>query len=268
MYRCKGCGLAFVSPIPTDDYLKEFYARYHRVLEQGGGYELIEKRMEQDFQAKLGRLRHGLGPGRHRVLDVGCGKGHFVLAANQAGFEASGIDLSEVAVGAARANGASARCMQVEELAARGEAYDAVTFWATIEHVPDPLGTLSAIRKLLKSEGMLFLDTGVGDDLLERLLPGKPQWFDPPQHLYVFSQLSMHQALQRSGFAVSAIDPSFERNRLRRVVRCVRGLGCAIALRAVAVAFGLRSGPYKFTRYPLGNLMFVTAKPAADPPKS
>ena len=40
--------------------------------------------------------------------------------------------------------------------------FDVVTFWATIEHLPDPGAMLRHIFDILKPGGRLFLDTGIG----------------------------------------------------------------------------------------------------------
>jgi SAM-dependent methyltransferase len=260
MYRCEKCRVAFVHPLPTDEFLKHFYAQFHRTLEEGGGYEIAEARMRLDFEAKLNLLRRLLPAGKSRVLDVGCGKGHFLQVCSAAGIDAEGIDLSSTAAEAANAAGLRARCSRVEDLETSVYKYDAVTFWATIEHVPNPISTLRGIRGLLKPGGLLLLDTGIGDDWLDRLLPGMTQWYDPPQHLYVFSVRSMQIALERSGFNVIDIDRCFERSLQRKAIRALRGFSAALGLRAVASIAQLRPGPFEFTRYPLGNLMSVAAR--------
>src|SRR5205823_1984563 len=83
--------------------------------------------------------------------------------------------------------------------------FDVVTFWATIEHVPDPSAMLRHIHEVLKPGGRLFLDTGVGADWLDRLLPGVVQWYNPPQHLFVFSFDGMRKCLRSAGFQTIAI---------------------------------------------------------------
>jgi SAM-dependent methyltransferase len=138
--------------------------------------------------------------------------------------------------------------------------FDVVTFWATIEHLPDPVGILRHIRDVLDPDGRLFLDTGVGADWLDRLLPGVVQWYNPPEYLFVFSVDGMRRALAAADFEVVLVDPCFERTRLRRTVRAVRNaVVAAAALRATAVVGRMRGGEFEFTRYPLGNLMSVMA---------
>jgi SAM-dependent methyltransferase len=260
MYRCSACRTAFVAPMPSAAFLERFYAEFHLTLAEGGGYEHFEARNAADFPAKIRLIRARLGPGRHRLLDVGCGKGHFVRACGDHGFDASGIDLSSTAVAAARDAGLPAVCGRLEDHAESLGTFDVVTFWATIEHVPDPVTTLAAIRRVVKPGGYVFLDTGVGDDWLDRLLPGFVSWYDPPQHLYVFSTTGIERALAAAGFGLVSLDPCFERSRVRRVARIVRGAAAAGALRAVAALTLLRPGALGFTRYALGNPMLAVAR--------
>jgi SAM-dependent methyltransferase len=230
-------------------------------MEAGGTYEEMEERAATDFPAKIALIRSMVGEGRVRLLDVGCGKGYFVRACRNAGMDASGIDISQTAVEAACNDvRVPATCAGIEEAAPRLGRFDAVTLWATIEHLADPSGTLAAIRSVLSANGWLFLDTGAGHDLLERLLPGVTQWYDPPQHLFVFSARGMSRLLTDAGFSVVSIDRCFERSSLRRVIRLSRALGAAATLRAVSTAFRLTPAEFAFTRWPLGNLMSVVCR--------
>src|SRR5690349_9039349 len=99
MYRCTVCGTAFVWPQPTPEYLEAFYSRFHLTLDEGGGYEQMESRMQSDFPAKVAMAKGASnGIAKPRLLDVGCGKGFYVRAASDAGLDATGIDLSDTAI--------------------------------------------------------------------------------------------------------------------------------------------------------------------------
>ena len=267
MYRCASCSTAFVDPTPSAAFLERYYAQFHRTLEEGGGYERFEARNAADFAAKIRLIRRTLGTlgvGAHRLLDVGCGKGQFVRACVEAGVDASGIDLSSTAVAAARSVArVSAVCGRLEEHSEALGRFDAVTFWATIEHVPDPVATLRSIRRVLKPGGFVFLDTGAGCDWLDRLLPGFVSWYDPPQHLFVFSRDGLRRALDAAGLDLVRLDPCFERSALRRVARILRGAAAGVGLRSVAALTRLQGSAFGFTRFPIGNLMLAVARARA-----
>lgn len=258
MYRCAECGTAFVSPSPSPEQLKRFYAAFH---EQGTGwYDEVESRMQADFPIKR-RLVQKFIPKGGLLLDVGCGKGFFVKDCADNGLDAQGIDLSESGVQyAAQTLGVKATCGSLHDMKEGLGLFDAVTFWATIEHLPDPKEMLKDISSVLKPGGYLFLDTGIGDDWLDRLLPGAVQWYDPPQHLFVFSERGLRNSLQSAGFQVVHFDRCFERSRFRRTLRIGRNGAIAAGMRAVSVFGRLRFGTFVFTRYPVGNLMMAIAR--------
>jgi SAM-dependent methyltransferase len=261
-YKCGNCHSGFVAPTPDDEFLTTFYSRYHLSFSDGGGYELREARMEADFPAKADLVRVIAGNESMRLLDVGCGKGFFVKACRDTGIDAVGIDLSDNAIRhATEVLQVPAYCGLIEDMTEELGQFDAVTLWATIEHLPRPIETLKAIRNVLKPGGVIFADTGIADDLLERSLPGVTQWYDPPQHLFVFSEAGMRAAMKAAGFDVIHVDRCFERSTLRRYARMVRAGATSLGLKAVMAIFRIkRPLPFEFTRYPLGNLILCAAR--------
>ena len=265
MYRCTSCRTAFVRPMPDAATLQRFYDDFHKSAEAGGWYDDVEERMRDDFPAKVARILGSGGAKPGRLLDVGCGKGFFVKQCIDRGIDAQGVDLSQSGVTYAReVLKVPATQGALHDLKQSLGKFDVVTFWATIEHLSDPVGMLRDIFDVLQPGGRLFCDTGIGDDWLDRLLPGVAQWYDPPQHLFVFSRAGMIQAMRAAGLEVCRIDPCFERTPLRRVVRRARGAVLATGLRAAAALGRMGGGTFTFTRYPVGNLMMVEAvKPAS-----
>lgn len=260
-YRCQSCRTAFVDPVPSDEALTRFYHNYHLSAEDGGSYVAVEDRMEADFPAKIALVRSAFGGGTpRRLIDVGCGKGYFVKACDAAGIKAEGVDLSGSAIDFAQKSlGIVAHAGALHDLKHRIGKFDAATFWATIEHLPKPVTMLKDIAELLEPGGRLFLDTGIGDDWLDRLLPGTVQWYDPPQHLYVFSKAGIAIALESAGFRIERIDTNFERSATRRITKALRNGITGAGLRIAAELGRTVQRDLTFVRFPMGNLLSVTA---------
>ncbi len=262
MYSCLACHTAFVDPTPSNEYLTDFYSKFHMSLLEGGEYELVEDRMKADFPAKVELVKRYLPEyGQKRLLDVGCGKGYFVKHCREVGIDAQGVDLSTSAIEFATSK-LRVPAMQgtLGNTMDKLGKFDVVTFWATIEHVQDPLDTLNDIFKVLHPGGLLFLDTGVGNDWLDRMLPGHVQWYDPPQHLFVFSEAGMRIALEKTGYNKVNINTNFERSRRRGIIKKIRNNTCATALRLASTGLNHKSDSFAFTRFPLGNLMSIVAR--------
>lgn len=264
MFRCEGCRTAYVDPVPSDDFLREFYSNYHLSAELGGTYVQVESRMQADFPTKVAMAkRFGPTSGPIRLLDVGCGKGYFARAALDAGIQAEGCDLSDSGVRhAIEKLGVKAYAGHIGELKQTigPESFDVVTFWATVEHLPDPIAVMRDMRDMLKPGGVLLMDTGIGDDWLDRLVPGRVQWYDPPQHLFVFSGAGLAKAVEKAGFAVVHHDLCFERSASRRLIRNVRNGVTAAILRFGAELGRLKRDAFESTRFPMGNLQSIVAR--------
>jgi len=101
-----------------------------------------------------------------KVLDVGCGGGILTEALASCGAQATGIDLSNESIEAAKVHARQQglnieyRYENIEETASRhaGE-FDAITCMEMLEHVPDPNKIIAACSRLLKPGGHAFFST-------------------------------------------------------------------------------------------------------------
>ena len=111
---------------------------------------------------RLGRRAAEQPRRRLRVLDVGCGEGHFTAALARAGFEAVGADVAEEPLRRARDlhGGLDLRLLPAAGAwPLQDSSFDAVWAGETVEHVIDTAGWLSEARRVLRSGGELLLST-------------------------------------------------------------------------------------------------------------
>ncbi|HEX4981544.1 MAG TPA: methyltransferase domain-containing protein [Ilumatobacteraceae bacterium] len=107
-----------------------------------------------------------LQPGE-RLLEVGCGPGVAIAAAASRGIAVVGVDRSAVMIGQARRrNNAAVRAGRVELVTAPVEdlpdfdkPFDKVLAVNTVGHWDDPLGGLTALRRVLRSGGRIAIVT-------------------------------------------------------------------------------------------------------------
>lgn len=187
---CASCGLGHTTPRPDD------VGRYYGPVYYNGRHGLA---LRWCMRRRIRLLRRGLGRPLQgaRVLDVGCGEGDFIAAAEEAGARCTGVEL-----GAAVERGRQ-RGLQVH--ASLGDAsgtapFDAATLWHSLEHVPDPTATLTRIATMLSPSGMLLCAVPDAGGLQARLLRAHWLHLDVPRHLHHFSKSSMARLLEVTGF--------------------------------------------------------------------
>lgn len=140
-----------------------------------------------------------LAPGK--LLDVGCGDGSFLNQMRTCGWAVDGIDFDgQAIVTAQKKYGLKLRHGDLREAGLPADYFDAVTMSHVIEHVTDPAGLLSEIRRVLKPGGHLTLTTPNVSSLGHRKFGGC--WFgvDAPRHLNLFSGVALSQLARRAGF--------------------------------------------------------------------
>ena len=208
LVRCLGCDLVFVRNPPEPSSLADLYngaldAGHHDDARQEGS--LAAKRQSEVARQHLGFVQTVIRSGQ--IVDIGCATGDFVAAARAAGFDASGIDVSEKSVRYAqdvRGLPVSQGCVQ--DCRVPAGTLDAVMAFDVVEHVPAPLEDLRCYHRLLKPGGWLFLSTPNVDGLFPGLSLGLARRLkycphaEPPHHLFQFSEATLRRMLTVSGF--------------------------------------------------------------------
>lgn len=139
------------------------------------------------------------------IVEIGSGLGYLTYSLNCAGYRATGLDCSPVAVGSARARyGANYVCADIGEYAKQhaGTA-DIVILTEVIEHIENPLEFLASALQLLRNRGQLILSTPN-----KSLYPQGSVWESelPPIHWWWFTESSMIKMAERLGCRAKFVD--------------------------------------------------------------
>ena len=174
----------------------------------------------QKFHHQMNVLKKHLSLRNANVLDIGCGGGLFLSLLKREGAEGVGIELSDSrAHYAAAKHGLEVHKRPIEsDFWQKGYAsyFDAVTLWDVIEHVNYPLQTLQCAAHVLRTGGLLLIDTPCRDsfyhqvgELTYRLSGGRlPTFLNAmySSHLFghkqIFSTSEMKELLQSCGLEV------------------------------------------------------------------
>ncbi len=201
LWRCGTCGTAVTAtPAPEAD-LHETGA-YAEGAPRGSG--LASPLLARFDRARLRLIGRAVQPPA-RLLDAGAGRGRFVAAAREAGYEARGIEPSQRGVDAALAHyGVLLDRQGIERAAVEAGSVDAVTLWHVLEHVDDPRAALRVVHGWLRPGGALL--TGVPNLSSTQALVGGSRWYhlDVPRHRTHFTAAGLRTLLRAEGFIVEA----------------------------------------------------------------
>ena len=157
-------------------------------------------------------LKYKLPPAR--VLELGSAHGGFVAMLRDAGFDATGLELSPwLAKFARRTFDVPTLVGPIEDQKIRAGSLDVIAMMDVIEHLPDPLGTMRVCLKLLKPNGLLAIQTPhyLAGKTLEELTLLADRFLEqlkPDQHLYLFSQQSIREMFHRLGADFVVFEPA------------------------------------------------------------
>ena len=192
--KCERCGLIYANPRPA---VGNLISAYSRMVDEVYVAEAEGRRLSaQSILKMLKKLKK-----RGKLLDVGCATGFLLDEARKAGWEISGIELSEWAVGYAKKTLHIDTIFQgvLKNASYPDNYFDAVVMKDSIEHLTDPKSTLVEIRRVLKSDGIICVNTPNIDSLIGKIL--RARWWGIKQlHLYYFSRKTLHAMFESTGF--------------------------------------------------------------------
>jgi 2-polyprenyl-3-methyl-5-hydroxy-6-metoxy-1,4-benzoquinol methylase len=204
--RCPACRLVFLSPRPPADTIQQFYREeYDRTygrVESGPGRISVFRSVSRH----LGRYRKPPG----RLLDVGCGDGHFLELCRESGWTTYGLELSRAATERGLRRGLTMLPHDWLDKAARTgteesekDRFDVITLINVLETVPDPAAMLQSVRQALAPGGILLVRVGNGGFHLflrrpVRWLGGR---YQQAFHLFVYPPEALLHLLRDAGFA-------------------------------------------------------------------
>jgi SAM-dependent methyltransferase len=197
-YRCRHCGIEVADP-PTV-WSADAYPRDQ----------------SYPFRWEFNRCLDDLGTEPLDVLEIGCGTGEFLAAADARGHRTVGIDFSETAVAQARARGLRVFCGGFADLGRHldpGTRFDAVACFQLIEHVPDPDVLLSSLTRWMRPSSRLFLSCP-GPRRFTRLIreqqAGASDFWDyPPHHVLRWTQPALRAFLARHSWDATTVEEPF-----------------------------------------------------------
>jgi len=263
-FRCPNCRHLFVYPRPSQETLDVFYR-------DGSFYDSAERqetRLQVEAAQRVGLLSELCKQPDlpMRLLDVGCASGYFLAAAEEAGWDAHGVERSEYVANRARDRYRARIHVGVfEKLIVPGAPFPVVTAWEVLEHAIDSVVFFRALVCNLAPGGLLAISTPLSDGVPARVMGRQFPMLTPPEHLSLFSRKSLNLLAAKNNLrelhfsSFSNLDGQSLSSGLSRLFfnQNIASLGNVTRVLLGTVAYGLVWMPRIIDRLGMGSEMLV-----------
>jgi SAM-dependent methyltransferase len=232
--ECGDCDHRFAVPGPRESHLASVYGDSY-FFGGGTGYP--------DYLAQEDQLRaHGARyaalftrytePGR--MLDVGCAAGFLMDGFRRAGWQVAGLEPNATMARYGREELGLTIETSSLETASLGEPFDLISLIQVLGHFHDLRGAISQASAMVKTEGLMLIETWRRDSWPARLCGRYWHEYSPPSVLHWFSRAGLDRLMDAYGFAPLAEG---------RPAKYISGRHAKALLR------------HKFDRMPLGRIV-------------
>lgn len=233
--ECVHCGYVYANPRWDAD---EILGAYTAVEDNTYVTERVGR--ELTFSKHLKDMQKFTGPANGRaLLDVGAYIGVFVEVAQNAGWQAYGIEPSAWAVRVAHQQQLPVIHGTLDAPDLQNKRFQVVTMWDVIEHVADPSAEISKAYQLLDPGGWLVVHTMDIDSLAAKIMGPRWPWL-MDMHIHYFSQKTLGHMLQKNGFNVVWSGAQGRYMRLNYLVTRIAGLNRTLGNITGKIVHGLR----------------------------
>lgn len=217
LHRCVDCGFIQTGNPPNAENLGAYYKSKnympHSDTSRGVTSTLFRLARNRMLKQKISWVERSLGgmlPSS--LLDVGAGTGYFADQIRRLDCDVVAVEVDDDAralvaqrIGLDRSFAHISALPKVYEK----DAFQVITLWHVLEHIPDLDAHLSAFYQMLKPGGALVLALPNSTSFDARHY--KRMWaaYDVPRHLWHFSFNTLSALVSRYGFALSSVHPMY-----------------------------------------------------------
>jgi 2-polyprenyl-3-methyl-5-hydroxy-6-metoxy-1,4-benzoquinol methylase len=200
LVRCPACTLVYADPLPTEsapEHYDQLGRPYYLSADKLAG-DFASVRFERELRLFRRHCAHG------QVLDVGCSTGAFLFQLQQrfpGTYQPAGIEVSLAALDHARDHGLEVigDSLLTHDFSQR--RFDAITFWAVLEHLPEPAAFVRRAAEILQPGGRVFALVPNLRSLAVRVLGARYRYI-LNQHVNYFTADTLASLLTRQGLEV------------------------------------------------------------------
>jgi SAM-dependent methyltransferase len=161
-------------------------------------YSILKHMFLLYFKRIYYKIPHMIKDGR--ALDIGCGKGAYLLMLKELGWDVVGFDIAKIQSKYLYDHNIPVVIKRLDSTNLSSNSFDLVTFWHSLEHIHQPLKMLKEVHNLLKKGGFIYIEVPNNESFARYLF--NENWFpwEIPRHLYHFSPRTLKKILLKAGF--------------------------------------------------------------------
>lgn len=214
--KCRHCGLIYANPrgqlVDHEDYEQWEATNLLDGMEDNPTHpwrwrldkEALQVRDFRNTRKILNRLH----PQKGKMVEVGSGLGYLLKSFKDEGWEVEGVDpWRELPSFTRRVHGLNTIPQTLEQAKLQDECADVVILLHVIEHVPDPIATMTEIFRVLKPGGHMVLETPRYDTLMFRLMGKRERSLRQDGHIYFYTHETLQRSYEKVGF--KEVDTSY-----------------------------------------------------------
>lgn len=195
IFECKNCLIAFTKNIPS----LEGSNQNGRLFYHFKGYKKEERKLRKRFKRLVEIIKRYKKSGK--ALDVGGGFGLFTSILLSKGKFTVGIIEPENLLQYINILKHKVYRTSFEQFRGRRKTYDIIIMMDVLEHFSNPIANLKKAKSLLKSDGILVVQTPNYKSLMARICRDWAWWM-VEDHKFFFSPKSLKLMLKKVGFEV------------------------------------------------------------------
>lgn len=193
LVRCLRCNFVSCNRKPTAEELTTHYSQYPR----GSAISSITIHRYEALLVEFQLYRH-----TNRILDLGCGDGHFLEVAQQKGWAVYGTEFTDDAIRICREKGIVMKLGPLRPGDFQDDYFDVVTSFEVIEHLAEPRTDVCVVSKFLRSGGLYYVTTPNFNSISRTWLGSKWSVIEYPEHLGYFTTTTLSSLFGAEGYVL------------------------------------------------------------------
>lgn len=186
LVKCADCRFVFMERIPSVEELEAHYSSYAYEAE---GY--LSPITIKSYNILLDEFEPYRKTGK--LLDVGCGRGWFLIEAKKRGWEVFGTEYSDKAIELCRNQGINMKQGAIDASSFELGTFDVITSFEVIEHINNPHEDLAHINNLLRFGGLFYCTTPNFNSLMRYYLKHEYNVIEYPEHLSYYTKSTLNK---------------------------------------------------------------------------